>query len=130
MISHKQKWQKGLLIMKQIDILNAYKELESLAQIEGYKQREQWELYKLRKQLRSGFEFYSEREQLIADKYRPLADDKGVITGQAYLDYLKEMKELDELEFDGQISKITLPLVEGINFLTVEKLENFIEFTP
>lgn len=115
--------------MKQINIINAYKNLEQLSMIKDYHNKEQWALYKLRKELRSYNEFYQERNQTIIDKYRQYANEEGVISGQPYQDYLKDVEELNNLDVDIKIEKISLPFVDGITFVIAEQLEDFIEFT-
>ena len=115
--------------MKQINIVNAYKSLESLSNIKDYQTKEQWALYKLRKELRPFVEFYDERNQATVKKYQQYADDEGILSGQHYQDYLKDFEELNNHEVDINIEKITLPFVDGITFITAEQLEDFIEFT-
>ena len=115
--------------MKQINIVNAYKNLEQLSTIENYHNKEQWALYKLRKELRSFVDFYEERSKAIIDKYREFADENGTISGQHYQDYIKDFEELNNLETEINIEKIKLPFVDGITFLIAEQLEDFIEFT-
>ncbi len=114
--------------MKQINIINAYKALESLSTIKDYHAKEQWALYSLRKELRSFIDFYEERIKALANKYSEFADEKGMLYDQHYLDYSKEKEELDSLEVEQEISKIELPIVDGITFLTIESLEDFVTF--
>ena len=114
--------------MKQINIVKAYKNLEQLSNIKDYHNKEQWALYKLRKELRSFVDFYEERINALTDKYKEYADEKGILYGQYYLDYIKEKEELDNLGVEQEIPKIELPIVDGITFLTIESLEDFITF--
>ena len=114
--------------MKQVDIVKAYKDLEALSDIKDFHSEEQWALYSLRKELRSYVDFYEERMKAIADKYSEFADENGMITGQHYLDYTREKSDLDNMEIKEEIKKIELPIVDGITFLTMEALDNFIIF--
>ena len=114
--------------MKQINIINAYKALESLSTIKDYHAKEQWALYSLRKELRSFIDFYEERIKALANKYSEFADEKGMLYDQHYTDYINEKTELDNLEIEQTINKIKLPIVDGITFLTIESLEGFIDF--
>jgi hypothetical protein len=114
--------------MKQIDIVNAYTALETLSNIKDYHAKEQWALYSLRKELRSFIDFYEERIRSLATKYAEFADEKGMLYGQRYTDYINEKTELDNLEIEQTINKIKLPIVDGITFLTIESLESFIDF--
>ena len=114
--------------MKQIDIINAYDKLGSLADVEGFHSKEQWALYMLRKELRSSIDFYAERSNAIQEKYIEFADSDGVLTGQKYQEFMAEMEELNNLDVDGDFKKISLPFVDGISFATAEALEKFVEF--
>ena len=114
--------------MKQINIINAYNALESLSDIKDFHAKEQWALYSLRKELRSFVDFYKERMNVLTNKYKEFADDQGVITGQPYIDYMNEKDELDNMEIEQEINKIQLPIVDGITFLTIESLDDFITF--
>ena len=115
--------------MKQYQIIRAYNELENFANLPDYHVKEQRDIFMLRKMLRPHVEFQQERIDAIASKYRPFANEKGVLEGQKYVEYLEEMKELDEAEVTEVFEKIELPMVEGINFKTMEVLEDFVTFT-
>ena len=114
--------------MKQLSIVTAYNNLEALSNIKDYHAKEQWALYSLRKELRPFVDFYEERIKALASKYSEFTDDKGMLYDQHYLDYIKEKEELDNLEVEQKINKIELPIVDGITFLTIESLENYIMF--
>ena len=116
--------------MKQINIIQAYNNLEGLLDIKYYHSKEQWALYNLRKELRSSVEFYEEQTEKIKNKYLEFADEKGILSGTHYQDYLRETEELNNLEIEPTFEKITLPFVDGITFKTAESLEEFIEFKP
>ena len=115
--------------MKQINIVQAYNDLKQLANVEGYQEKEQWKLYQLRKKLKPHIDFQQERERIIYDKYREYADQDGMIKGQKYIDLMQEKEDLNNMEIDLSVEKISLPLVKGINFITIEALEDFIDFT-
>lgn len=114
--------------MKQVDIIKAYKDLEKLSDVQDFHSKEQWALYSLRKKMREHVDFYEERQKALIEKYREFADDNGIITGEKYVDYTKELSDLNDLEIDEEIEKISLPFVDGISFKTAESLENFIDF--
>ena len=114
--------------MKQLQIIQAYKDLELLSDIKDFHSKEQWALYVLRKELRSSIEFYEERTKAIMEKYREFVDENGVISGQPYQDYIHEIEELNNLDVETKFEKITLPFVDGISFKLAESLEDFIEF--
>lgn len=115
--------------MKQLSIVTAYNNLETLSNIKDYHAKEQWALYSLRKELRPFVDFYEERIKALGSKYSEFTDEKGMLYDQHYLDYIKEKEELDSLEVEQEISKIELPIVDGITFLTIESLEGFVNFT-
>jgi hypothetical protein len=115
--------------MKQFDIIKAYKTLETLADNKNFNGKEQWDLYNLRKELRSHAEFQEEREKALYDKYISFADDKGQISGKPYADYLKDLEELNSMEIELDIDKLSIRFVDGMSFKDAEPLEDFIEFT-
>lgn len=112
--------------MKQIDIINAYKQMDELASIQ-FSKEDQWKIYCLRKALRPHVEFQDEQDKKLAEKYTPYADENGNLTGEKFLEFMREKQELALLEQETP-EKIELPLLEGINFKTIEALENLIEF--
>jgi len=114
--------------MKQYEIINAYNALTSIAENQNINDDQQWELFKLRKFLRPHVEFQQEREKLISEKYEKFADEEGKISGKPYNDYLIELRDLGNM--DIELDEFTKPVLshKGINFLTMETLENFIEF--
>ena len=123
--------------MKQLSIVTAYNSLEALSNIKDYHAKEQWALYSLRKELRPFVDFYEDlwyslrikkRIKALASKYSEFTDEKGMLYDQHYLDYAKEKEELDNLEVEQKINKIELPVVDGVTFLTMELLEDFINF--
>ena len=114
--------------MKQLDIVKAYNATESLATL-NFSKEDQWKIYCFRKELRPRIEFQKEQEKIIIDKYKEYIDSEGSLHGDKYLEYLKDIEELNTLEVnDLSIEKIELPLIDGVNFKTVELLEDFIEF--
>lgn len=113
--------------MTQIDLINAYEQLEDLSKLKDFHAKEQWALYGLRKELRSYVDFYQERMKAIVEKYKPFADEQGIIKGQEYLDFIHEQEDLNKMEVE-HINAIELPIVDGITFLTMESLEGFVNF--
>lgn len=117
--------------MKQHSIINSYKIMEQLANIQELSEDEQWSIYQLRKFLRSHYEFQLEREETIRKKYEPYADEKGNLSPDEAKKYLKEINDLGNMEIElDEFTKPKIRLVKGISFLIAEQLEDFIEFTP
>ena len=114
--------------MKQYQIIKVYNVLEDLAKLKDYHEDEQWALYNLRKQLRVHSDFQREREEAIKNKYSPYADKDGMLKGEKYIEFVAELEALNNMDINTEYQKIALPLVDGINFLTIETLEDFIEF--
>ena len=113
--------------MKQHKIIRAYKATEELDKIE-FSVDEQWQIYNLRKNLRPHVEFQQEREKAINEKYTQYADENSTITGQHYVDYIKEQQELNNMDVEYNYEPVVLKLKKGINFKTIEALEDFVEF--
>jgi len=117
--------------MKQIKIANAYRQLETFADIQDLSQQEQWSIYQLRKTLRPHFEFQTEREEVIRSKYRKFADEEGVIRDNKADEFVNEMNELNNMEIElEEFTRPQIRMVKGISFLMAEELEDFIEFIP
>lgn len=117
--------------MKLRDIINAFKTTEQLAEIKGLTNNDQWEVYKVRKNLRTHIDFMNERLSALQAKYREFADENGVLNGDKAIEYNKELEELNNMEID--MNDYDIPVVhmaEGITFKIMEPLENIIEFTP
>lgn len=114
--------------MKQIDIINAYKASEDLSKA-TFSKEDEWKIYNLRKALRPRIEFQEEQEKKLAEKYTSFADKDGNLKGEKYIEYMQELQELMNLEVES-VESITLPLIEGVSFKTIEALENLIEFKP
>jgi len=77
------------------------------------------------------WEFQIEREEALRNKYSKFANEEGKISGQPYLDYVKEFEELMNLEKDlGDIQKVKLKLQDGmgITIQMMEALEDFVVF--
>ena len=115
--------------MKQLQIVNAYNKMESLADNKNLSKESQWALYKLRKDLKPHFDFQVEQEENLRDKYLPFADERQMLPPDKTQEYVKELDEIGNLEIDmGAFEKARIPLVDGISFKTMEDLEDFIEF--
>lgn len=116
--------------MKQYQIIDAYKTLETLADNENLNELDQWKIYTLRKILRPHIDFQQEREQAIQEKYRQFADDKGMLTQEKGMEYGNELQALLQLDVDlPEFNKPTIKAVKGITCKIMEPLEDFIEFT-
>ncbi len=115
--------------MKQSRIIVAYREMERLANNPNITDKGQWQLYKLRKALRPHVDFQKEREAAIQKKYSHYADENGNINGPIVKEYMDDMNALNEMEVElEEFEKPVIP-ISGVNFLTMENLEDFIEFT-
>lgn len=116
--------------MKQSDIIKAYKATETLAEIKNLPTDTFWNIFELRRALKPHVDFQEEREIAINEKYVPFADENGTITGQHYLDYLKDLNELANFEKDISFDKFDFTYTEdmGINIHLVENLAEFINF--
>lgn len=116
--------------MKQFEIINIYKTLETLADNTNLSKKDQWALYGLRKFLRPHAEFQDEQEEKIREKYREFANAEGILPEDKSQEFIKDLTELNMIEKDlEEFEKIKIPIVEGINFKIMEPLEDFIEFT-
>lgn len=116
--------------MKQIQLVNAYRDLEKLSENENLSDFNQWEIYKLRKLLRPHIDFQNERENAILEKYRPYADAEGNLDSEKSAEYIKEIKSLAQMEIEIEsFVKPEIKIVKGMTCKTMEPLEDFIEFT-
>ena len=113
--------------MKLSTIIQGFRATEELAD-KNFTNEEQWQIYNLRKVLRSHVEFYKERENNINAQYIKFADSNGVLSGEKFIEYQNKKKELDDMETSVDYQPIELPVIDGINFKTMEALENFITF--
>lgn len=115
--------------MKQSKIINSYKVMESLADIQDLSEQEQWAIYQLRKMLRSHFEFQLEREEALREKYREFADEAGHLKGEKADEYINSLNDIGNMDIElKEFEKPKIRLVKGITFMTAESLEDFIEF--
>ena len=114
--------------MKQAKIIKAYKDMEELASNTHLSDMEQWDLYQLRKVLRPHYGFQQEREDAIREKYAEYIDEQGNIKGEPAQRFIKEFNDLGDMEVE--MEEFTKPRIRnaGINFKTMEALEDFIEF--
>lgn len=116
--------------MKQFKIVNAYQTLEQLASNENLTEKEQWDIYKLRKALRPHIEFRDERVAAIQEKYRDDIDEQGNIHGEQAVKYLNEIQAVNNLDIElEELSKPKVKFAKGMNCKITEPLEDFIEFT-
>ena len=116
--------------MKQIQLVNAHKDLEKLSENENLSDINQWEIYKLRKMLRPHMDFQDERENAILEKYRVFADKEGNLDSKKSAEYIKEIQDLAQMEIEIEpFVKPKIKIVKGMTCKTMEPLEDFIEFT-
>lgn len=115
--------------MKQSTIIKAYSAAESIAENAKLNDINLWRLYKLRKALLPHHEFEMEREAAIRQKYVPLADDDGMISGETYKAFLKELNDLGDIEKEVEIERFKIPVAEGMTIAQMEALDPFVEFT-
>ena len=116
--------------MKQSKIITAYKAIEPLAKIDSLSEMDQWKLYQLRKALRPHYEFQAERETALAEKYKEFVNEEGRRIGEHAEAFIKDLNEIGNMEVDFDYEKPRIPLVRGIDFVTAESLDEFIEFVP
>lgn len=114
--------------MKQSKIIKAYKDMEELAGNTNLTDSEQWDLYQLRKILRPHYEFQQEREAVIRERYVKDVDENGNLRGEKAKAFMKDFEDLGNMEAD--VAEFKKPLIRnaGVNFKTMEALEDFIEF--
>lgn len=116
--------------MKQYYIIEAYQNLEKLSENEALTDFDQWHIYKLRKLLRPHVEFQGERENMLREKYKPYANDEGMLSGDKAKEFTEEIQSLNSLDAEVEsFEKPKIKLVKGITCKTIEALEDFIEFT-
>ena len=115
--------------MKQVKIVKAYEITNILANSHELTKDQQWDIFCLRKILRPHAEFQEEQKAVIDEKYLQQADENGRVFGKVALEYNRELRELDNMEKDlGEILKIRIPMIDGINSAEMEAVEDFIEF--
>ena len=116
--------------MKQAKIIEAYNAALQLSDC-NISEKEQWEVYKLRKALRSHYEYQVEREDAIREKYSSFIDEEGRINGKEAVEYLKDIREIENLDVELEpFEKPIIVLTSGITCKLMEQLEDFIEFLP
>ena len=114
--------------MKQFKIIQAYREMEKLADNANLSDNDQWNLYKLRQFLRPHVEFQEEREKTIKEKYKDHTDENGNLKSEFVKDYVTDITSINEMEVE--LDDFVKPVIpnKGINFMLMETLEDFIEF--
>lgn len=117
--------------MKQYKIVNAYNALYALSEASGINKKEQWEIYRLRNILKPHFEFHTEQENKVREKYGEYADDAGNLSGEYADNFVKEMQEVNDIdvELDGFI-KPQIRMTEGITLKISDPLDGFVDFLP
>lgn len=114
--------------IKQAQIISAYNAAEKISETARLSDSSLWELYHLRKVLREHSEFQTERENALRQKYTKFANEDGMISGDPYKAYLKELSELAGLEKEIDIGKFNIHVTEGMTIAQMEALEPFVEF--
>lgn len=116
--------------MKQYKIIVAYKATELLVDCD-LSEKEQWELYKLRKILRSHYEFQQQREDAVREKYTSFIDENGMINGEKAQEFAKDINAIGDLDVEIEdFVKPKIRITKGITCKIIEPLEDFIEFLP
>lgn len=115
--------------MKQRKIMNAYAGLEALAKNTELSEKEQWQLYQLRKILRPHFDFQAEREEAMREKYSDYIGSDGQIAPEKRADWMNDLNELLNMDVDVEIDeKPQIRFVKGVNLMIAEPLEDFVDF--
>ena len=116
--------------MKQSKIIEAYNASALLSECE-ITETEQWKLYKLRKVLRSHYEFQQQREDAVREKYSSFIDDRGMIAGEKAQEFVKDINAIGDLEVEiEEFEKPQITMIKGITCKIIEPLEDFVEFLP
>ena len=116
--------------MKQSKIIEAFNASALLSECE-ISEKEQWELYKLRKILRSHYEFQQQREDAVREKYSSFTNDKGMISGEKAQEFLKDINAIGDLDVEiKEFEKPQITMVKGITCKIIEPLEEFVDFLP
>ena len=116
--------------MKQYKIIAAYNAAEKLSEFE-ITEKEQWEIYQLRKALRSHYDFQVEREEDLKKRYAKFADSQGNLDEEKANEVMQELNKIGNLDIElSEIRKPKIKLVSGINCKMMETLEDFVEFIP
>lgn len=122
---------KEIIVMKQIKIINAYRTTEELVSNPDIDENMHWQIYKVRKAIRSNVDFYNERVSMLNNKYANVTDENGIIKGEDFIHYQNELEEINNLDVEVEPFDVpVLPLVKGINFKQIEALEDFVNFEP
>lgn len=116
------------MIIKQHEIIQAYKATEALKGNSNLSRQALWELFNLRKLFSPHVEFQQEQEQDLQMKYMPYADANGNIEGEPYRNYINEIKEIGNLDKEIDYVPIELPTVEGFTLEIMEALDPFVIF--
>ena len=117
--------------MKQFKIVKAYQATENMSKCEKLDAETLWSIYQLRKKLYPHVEFQAEREDALREKYAEFADEDGVIKGEPYTNYVKDLSEIATMDKEVNIpDKITIKLQDemGITVQMMEALDEFVNF--
>ena len=120
--------------MIQHKIVKAYETTQELVENKDLTINAKWELFKLRKELLSCYEFYINESRDLLSKYKTEVNGNTISFESETLakDYKVKQDEIDNFDVDKIFEKINLKLsdIPGITIPQMEKLDEFIEFTP
>lgn len=117
--------------IKQGKIIKAYNATEKFSKDESISLEIKWKLYNMRRIMRPFYEFQSEQEVNIRNKYIQYADEKGNISGKPYTNFLSELEALSALDMDFDMpEKFSIILTDKSCFTVqdMEALEDFVDF--
>lgn len=121
--------------MKQVKIVNAYGVTDALSNDTTISLKAKWALYSLRKALAQHYEFQTQENNRLLEKYKGKYDPTTKLIIFETPDIAKEFSDehnaLDNLEIDLKVDKQKLSLndIPKITVKQIEDLEDFIEFT-
>ena len=117
--------------MKQSVIFSAYQTLESFSENDKFSYSVLWDLFQLKTTLKPHVDFFNERMDVIKQKYLPMANDKGELSGEPLTQYLDEVNELGNMDVKIKIDKPTLSLKDmpGITIKIMDSLNAFVNFS-
>lgn len=120
--------------MIQLKIVNAYEATQSLVKNDKLSINAKWELFNLRKELLTTYEFYVSESKKLISGYKTEIDGTSIVFESPELaqEYKAKQDEMDN--FDVQIPigshKLKLSDIPDITVLQIEVLDGFIEFIP
>ena len=120
--------------MIQLKIVNAYEATQQLIKENNLSINAKWELFKLRKELLSTYEFYISESKELFDKYETVVNGTAITfeTPELATEYQTKQNEIDNFDVEISLSKHKLKLsdIPNISVSQIELLDGFIEFIP